>query len=221
MRSCRILIRMLLNKCELKEEKLVTISPAEYYLLSKLDLDVFRTIGVYSETHNNLLLQLMAILGKKYRSKVIAGSLESYYQAKKDIENYKLTSIDLYEAKHNLIITCVSEKVHTFFVTPKNSNFVEFRKTPDYFNRVNQDELDEMIANQKEALNNAAKFVEQSGLLIYMVPTMDKKETVQIVDNFLKENKSYSLVEQKQFLPFDKYDSSLFIAIFRNEANDD
>ncbi len=204
-----------------KDAKMVTISPAEHYSQEKLDLDVFRTIGVYTEVHNNLLLQLMARLGTKYRAKVIAGSLESYYQAKKDIENYKLNQVDLYEAKHNLIVTCVSEKVHTFFVSPKNSSFNEFRKTPDYFNRVNQDELDEMIANQKESLLSASSFVENGGLLVYTVPTMNKKETVQIVDAFLKENKNYSLVEQRQFLPFDKYDSTLFIAIFRNEAKDD
>ena len=50
---------------------------------------------------------------------------------------------------------------------------------------------------------------------------MDKKETIQIIDNFLNQKEDYSLVEQKQFLPFDKYDSSLFIAVFRKEGSND
>ena len=204
-----------------KEEKLVEITPAEYYLLSKLDLDVLRGIATYSEIPSELPLQLMALLSKQYKMELIAGTPETLYDAKKDLEQYKLLGVNLYEANHSSIITCLSTKVHTLFVMPKNTNFAEFRKTPDYFNRVDQFELDGLIANQKEALINASDFVEENGNLIYVIPTMDKKETVQIVDEFLKERKDFALVEQKQFLPFDKYDSTLFIAIFRKEGSND
>ena len=204
-----------------KEEKLISITPAEYYLLSKLDLDILRGVATYSETQNELHLQLMGLLSKQYKMELIAGTPEALYSAKKDIDNFKLLGVNLYEANHSSIITCLSEKVHTFFVLPKNTNFAEFRKSPDYFNRVKQSDLDGFIANQKAALINAADFIEDNGNLIYMVPTMNKKETVQIVDDFLKERKDFTLVEQKQFLPFDKYDSTLFIAIFRKEGSND
>ena len=203
------------------ENKMVTISPALYYLLNKLDLDVIRKIAIYSETYNILHLQLAALLGGEYRGDIISGSAESYYSVKKDLEKYPLKNVNLYEAKHSSIITCLSEKVHNFFVIPKNSNFGEFRKSPDYFNRVNQGELDEDIANQKQSLLSASDFVENGGNLIYIVATMDKKESAQIVDGFLEERKDFVLLEQKQFLPFDKYDSTLFIAIFRKEESDD
>ena len=204
-----------------KEEKLVEITPAEYYLLSKLDLDVLRGIAAYTEIQNDLHLQLMGLLSRQYKMELIAGSPEALYSVKKELEQYKLLGVNLYEANHSSIITCLSEKVHTFFVMPKNTNFAEFRKSPDYFNRVEQSELDGYISNQKAALVNASDFVEENGNLIYIVPTMNKKETVQIVDDFLKERKDYVLVEQKQFLPFDKYDSTLFIAIFRREGSND
>ena len=204
-----------------REGKAVTISPAEFYLLSKLDLDVIRKIGFYSETFNELHLQLMALLSHNYHMDIIAGTPEAYYQAKKDIETYKLNGVNLYDTGHSSIITCMSDKVHNFFVTPKNTDFAEFRKSPDYFNRVNSEALDGYIANQKAALLSASDFVEDGGNLIYSVTTMDKKETVQIIDDFLKERTDYSLVEQKQFLPFDKYDSALFIAILRKEGSND
>ena len=201
--------------------KLVTISPAEFYLLSRLDLDVIRKIGLYSETFNELHLQLMAILSSNYHMDIIAGAPEAYYQAKKDIEKYRLNGVNLYDTGHTSIITCLSDKVDNFFVLPKSTSFAEFRKTPDFFNRVDPSLLDGYIANQLAALLSASEFVNDGGNLIYMVPTMDKKETVQIIDSFLKEKKGFSLVEQKQFLPFDRYDSTLFIAILRKEnAND-
>lgn len=204
-----------------KDGKLVTISPAEYYLLSKLDLDVIRKIGFYSETFNELHLQLMAMLSPNYHMDIIAGTAEAYYQAKKDLEKYHLNGVNLYDTGHTSIITCLSDKVSNFFVAPKNTDFAEFRKSPDYFNRIDSNVLDGYIANQKAALISASDFVEDGGNLIYLVTTMNKKETVQIVDDFLKEKADFTLVEQKQFLPFDKYDSTLFIAIFKKEVAND
>ena len=200
---------------------MVTISPAEFYLLSKLDLDVIRKIGFYSETFNETHLQLMALLSNNYHMDIIAGTAEAYFPVKKDIENYHLNNVNLYDTGHSSIITCLSEKVHNFIVAPKNTCFAEFRKTPDYFNRVDPGVLDSYIANQKGALISASDFVEDGGNLIYMVSTMNKKETVQIIEDFLNEKKDFTLVEQKQFLPFDKYDSTLFIAILRKEGSND
>ena len=204
-----------------KEGKIVTISPAGFYLLSKLDLDVIRKIGFYSETFNELHLQLMARLSPNYHMDIIAGTAEAYYQTKKDIEKYNLNGVNLYDTGHTSIITCLSDKVHNFFVAPKNTDFAEFRKSPDYFNRVDAGVLDGYLANQKAALISASDFVEDGGNLIYMVSTMNKKETVQIVDEFLKEKSDFTVIEQKQFLPFDKYDSTLFIAILRKEGSND
>lgn len=204
-----------------KDGKLVTISPAEFYLLSKLDLDVIRKIGFYSETFNELHLQLMAMLSPNYHMDIIAGTAEAYYQTKKDLEKYHLNGVNLYDIGHTSIITCLSDKVSNFFVAPKNTEFAEFRKSPDYFNRIDSNVLDGYIANQKAALISASDFVEDGGNLIYMVPTMNKKETVQIIDDFLKEKSDFTLIEQKQFLPFDRYDSTLFIAILRKEGSND
>ena len=201
--------------------KMVLITPAEYYLYSKLDLDFLRRIAIYSEVQNNIHLQLEAMLSNNLSYDIIAGSSEAYYSTKKDLEAHALNKVNLYQAGHSSIITCLSEKVHTFFVLPKNTNFAELRKSPDYFNRIKQEELDGYIANQKLALHNASEFIEEGGQLVYAVNTMNKKETLQILDDFLKNHPDFVLVEQKQFLPFDKYDSTYYFAIFRKEVPHD
>ena len=204
-----------------KNGSLISITPAEYYLLSKLDLDVLRKVAVYSEINSKIHSQLIGLVSKKMRIDYIAGTAEAYYPTKKDVELRNLVNTNVYEAGHSSIITCLSEKVHTMFVLPKNTNFAELRKAPDYFNRLDQSALDGYLVNQLEALNNASSFIENNGNLIYMVPTMDKKETIQIVEKFLKQHPEFVLVEQKQFLPFDKYDSTLYFAILRNEGLND
>ena len=106
-------------------------------------------------------------------------------------------------------------------VYPANSNFDEFRKSPDYFNRVKQEKLDEYIANQKKSLDDASEFIEDNGLLIYAVTTMNKKESVQVIEDFLASHKDFELMEQKQFLPFDKFDSTFYYAILRKGQSND
>ena len=205
----------------IRSGKMVLISPSEYYLYSLLDLDILRRIALYSEVQNNLPLQLEALLSKRYKMDVIAGSSEAYYQTKKDVETRQLNNVNVYQTGHSSIITCLSEKVHTFFVMPENTNFAELKKSPDYFNRIKQDQLDSYLANQKLALHDASEFVEDGGQLIYIVSTMNKKETLQITDDFLEKHPDFSLIEQKQFLPFDKYDSTYYFAIFKKEVNND
>lgn len=203
-----------------RSNRMVLINPAEHYLYSKIDLDVLRRIAIYSEVQNNMHLQLEALLNNTSID-IIAGSSEAYYPTKKDVENFNLNKVNLYQTGHSSIITCLSEKVHTFFVLPKNTNFEELRKAPDYFNRIKQEELDGYIANQKLALHDASEFVEEGGQLVYAVSTMNKKETMQIADDFIKNHPDFVLVEQKQFLPFDKYDSTYYFAIFRKETPND
>ncbi len=201
--------------------KMALITPAEHYLYSKLDLDLLRKIAIYSEVQNNIHLQLEAMLSNNLSCDIIAGSSEAYYSTKKDLEAHALNKVNLYQANHSSIITCLSEKVHTFFVLPKNTNFAELRKSPDYFNRIKQEELDGYIANQKLALHDASEFIEEGGQLVYAVSTMNKKETLQILDDFIKNHPDFVLVEQKQFLPFDKYNSTYYFAIFRKEVPHD
>ena len=204
-----------------KENKAVEITPAEFYVLTKLDLDSIRKSALYCEIDNSLPSELYGMIGKNYQMDIIAGTPAAYYASKKTIERYGLNGVNLFEANHKSIITCLSNKVHTFFVIPNNTNFAEFRNSPDYFNRVDQSLIDSYIAGQKDALESASEFVEDGGDLVYIIPTMNKKETVQIVEDFLKAHKDYVLVEQKQFLPFDKYDSTLFFAVLRKEETND
>ena len=73
---------------------------------------------------------------------------------------------------------------------------------PDYFLRFDLEKLDELIANQRVALEEAAGQVEEGGYLMYLVDTISKKESSAIVNDFLNEHQEYVLIRDKQYFPY-------------------
>ncbi len=105
---------------------------------------------------------------------------------------------------------------------PKSSTFDLLRSTPDYFLRIKQDKLDEIITNESACLQECSKHVEEGGELVYMIPTLSRKESNNVIAKFLVENKDYELAEERQFFPFEVYDSCLYFARLKKvEKNSD
>ena len=130
-------------------------------------------------------------------------------------ETHQYNNIAIYNAASSSIITCISNKVGTMICLPKSTTFDLLRSTPDYFLRVKQDQLDEIIKSESSALEECANQVEVDGTLVYMIPTMSKKESTGVIANFLFLHKDFTLVEERQFFPFDEFDSCLYYAILK------
>ena len=135
-----------------------------------------------------------------------------YYETRRNIQEKGFTHIYTYESAYSGLITCLSKKVHTLICMPKSTTFDFLRSTPDYFLRVKQEQLDEIIATELASLEECANFVEEGGELVYMIPTLSRKESNNLVDNFLVKHKDFQLVEERQFFPFEIYDSCLYFA---------
>ena len=101
---------------------------------------------------------------------------------------------------------------------PRNSMFDLLRSTPDYFIRIKQEKLDEIIAEEAGTLENASQLVELDGTLVYMIPTISKKESSTLIGNFLYKHPEFELIEEKQFFPFEAFDSCLYYAILRRKG---
>ena len=115
----------------------------------------------------------------------------------------------------------VNRKQDLAIVYPESSSFDLIRQYPDYLLHFEHDRIDNCLAKQKEALEGADAFLLENSKLVYMVNTLNKKETRGSVLNFLKEHPNYELVEEKQYLPFDDYDTALYYAILlKKEISD-
>lgn len=181
-------------------------------LLDSLDLDVLKGIAIYTEVPNNIYLDLLTRFGEEAKADLVINNTNCYYETKRNLEKLGKHRMFIYEAEYTSLLTCLSKKVHTMICMPKSSTFDLFRSTPDYFLRIKQEGLDELIANESACLAECSKYVEDGGELVYMVPTLSRKESNNIIAKFLVENKDFELIEERQFFPFEVYDSCLYSA---------
>jgi 16S rRNA C967 or C1407 C5-methylase (RsmB/RsmF family) len=82
--------------------------------------------------------------------------------------------------------------------------------------------MDSLVEEQYTALTECSNFVDEGGQLAYIVPTMSNKESKLLIARFLKEHQDFVLEFERQYFPFDPYDSSLYFALLRkvNKEND-
>ncbi len=116
----------------------------------------------------------------------------------------------------------ISNKQDLVVVYPKSSSFERIRQYPDYLIQFDQNSLDELIANQKVALEELSLKVNNGGKLLYLVDTLDKKESSSLIKEFLAKHNEFILEEERQIFPFDEEDIALYYAIMyrKEEVND-
>lgn len=181
-------------------------------VLDSLDLDVLKGIAIYTEVPNNVYLDLLTRFKEEAKADLVINNTSCYYETKRNLEKIGKHRMFIYEAEYTSLLTCLSKKVHTMICMPKSSTFDLLRSTPDYFLRIKQEGLDELIANESACLAECSKHVEDGGELVYMVPTLSRKESNNIIAKFLVDNKDFELIEERQFFPFEVYDSCLYSA---------
>lgn len=190
-------------------------------MLDEGDIDPLRGLAIYAEYPNDLLIDLksrqMNMAGVEY----IASNLGVASSVKNFLNKNELKSVNVYEAQASSIITCLSKPVHTFVVMPDSSRFNLLQLLPDYFLRFDFQKLDELIANQKAALKEAAAQVESDGYLLYFVDTLSKKESINIVNEFLAENPEFTLIRDKLYFPYKKYGGSYYFAALKKAKKND
>ena len=200
------------NLPEFKENKIFLMRMATKYVLDKLDLDPLRGIAIYTEVPNNIYLDLVSRFGKDVRLDLVINHQGCFYETRRNIQENGYSHIYTYESSYTVLITCLSKKVHTLICMPRSTSFDFLRSTPDYFLRIKQEQLDEIIATELASLEEAKSFIEVGGELVYMIPTLCRKESNNLIANFLVKNHDFELVEERQFFPFEIYDSCLYYA---------
>ncbi|HAK05578.1 MAG TPA: hypothetical protein DCM23_02605, partial [Firmicutes bacterium] len=118
-----------------------------------------------------------------------------------------------------LLISHVSHPQDFVILVSNCSKFDLIRSLPDFFIHFKQDNIDGLIAEQKEALHESSKFVAEGGLFSYGINTINKKEGQNLIANFLSEHQDFTLIHEKQYFPFDEMNTALYMAIMRKKIN--
>ena len=190
-------------------------------MLDEGDIDMLRGLAIYTEFPNDLLIDLLSRKEGISGVEFIAGNLATASNTRNFLNKNQVKGINVYEAQASSIITCLSKPVHTFVVMPESSRFNLLQLLPDYFLRFDFNKLDELIANQKLALSEAAAQVEEDGYLLYLVDTLSKKESINIINEFLANNENFTLVRDKLYFPYKKYGGSYYFAALKKAKKND
>ena len=210
------------NLQEYKDNKIFFMKMATKYVIDQLNLDPIKRVAVYSETPNNIYLEILTQLGKDYPLDLVINHAPSLFEARSLAKELGYSHLYIYDSPYSGLITCLSKKVNTFICLPRSSTLDLLRSTPDFFLRIKQEQLDQIIIDEYNCLEEASKFIEDDGELVYMIPTLSRKESNSLIANFLVNHPEFSLVEEHQFFPFESYDSNMYYARLRKmgEAND-
>ena len=211
------------NLDEYKEYKIFFMKMATKHVLDRLGLDPIKRVAIYTETPNNIYMEIAAQLGKDYPLDLVINHAPTLFEARKVAKEMGLSHTYIYDANYQNLVTCISKKANIFICLPKSSILDLLRSTPDYFLRIKQDQLDQIIIEELNCLEECSKYVEVDGELVYMIPTLSRKESNSLIANFLVKHPEYSLIEEHQFFPFESYDSCMYYARLKKngEKQDD
>ncbi|MBE6141847.1 MAG: hypothetical protein E7175_03315 [Erysipelotrichaceae bacterium] len=195
-----------------KAKQLIPEKIAYKLSLDKVDVKPFSKVAIYSSFSNTMYIDLAKRNIEGLKVDLITPDIFTHNEVRHHIAMYNIKNFTLLEEKAANLLACISEKVDYFFVLARNSNFDLLRTNADYFLRFSRDELDSIMNEQRYTLDEAATLMNEGGQLIYMVPTLNKKETKQIINEFLLTHREYSLLEERQFFPFEEENSTLYVA---------
>ena len=179
-------------------------------IINKLEHDPFKKVAIFSGYSNNLLLDFVFLKNPQTKIDVIVPEYRDYLAVKNDVNQFRLKDVAVYDAKANVIESCISEPVDLFFLLARNTNYENFNRMPDYFLQCKNQKLDPLINEQRYSLEEAYNALNVGGQLIYMVPTLNKKETSLLIKDFLLIHRDMSLVEEKHYMPFDEGESLMY-----------
>lgn len=179
-------------------------------IINRLECDPFNKVAILSGYTNNLLLDYIFLKSPQTKIDVIVPEYRDYVALKNDVHQFKLNNVQLYDAKANVIESCLSEPVDLFFLLARNTNFENFNRMPDYFLQCKNQKLDPLINEQRYSLEEAYNALNVGGQLLYMIPTLNKKETSLLIKDFLLIHRDMSLVEEKHYMPFEDGESLMY-----------
>lgn len=161
---------------------------------------------------NALYIELAIATNNENKINVGTNNIERKRDIIKNLEPFGLKKVFVFESTPKILISHVSNPQDYVICLPNCSKFDLIRSLPDFFIQFDQNNLDGLIAEQLDMITEASRFVVEGGRLIYSVNTLNKKESRGVINTFLKEHPEFVFIDDKQYFPFDDYNSAVYVA---------
>ena len=135
------------------------------------------------------------IASKYFNSSLI--SCDKYIHKLKLIEDNKeklgITNIEVKEQDATLNNTSFNNKFDIVICDVPCSGIGVIKNKPEIKYKITNSYVEDIAKLQYDILENSKKYVKQKGILMYSTCTIDKRENIENIEKFLKENKDFSL----------------------------
>jgi len=173
--------------------------------------EIFLYDGSVSESFSK---ELIETYGASIGMNIACPNLDAKFGVTKLIKEKELHNVNFFAAPDvESMDAAISHPQDLAIVVPDATNFDLIPYTPDYLLHFNKDGMDALFESQRKALNSVAKYVALNGRLIYVIPTISRKEGSNLVKAFLRYHPEFALVEEKQHFPFDSLRSAFYYAV--------
>ena len=147
----------------------------------------------------NIEALLHVVVSDKHRYHVVSSVTKMF-----ELNNVKVATNDRSE---------LLDAYDLVYVTPSSSNLEQIKARPDFF--ITFDLNKDNATNVMTQLNAGKAKVGLGGYLVLKVGSLLKKETSDITAQFLKENPDFSLLSDRQYMPYHKEQTIAYYALFR------
>lgn len=156
----------------------------------------------------------------KDKNNVLGIGVDSFGNHKKLIKDVGLKekSIRLSELTPKQLIAVIGDNQDYFIYYPKSCNMKNLYINE--CNRIFEDTIliDNYILKSLDSLNEIKDYIDLNGNIIFLVDSINKKETSNIIEKFLKTNKDFVLEKEKFIFPNSFKKSIGYYAILKRET---
>ena len=191
------------------------------YLIDTL-YDPFHEVLIYSGYDDDFVETAIIKANRKNGLNIAVPNLDKRGKLMRFLRVNDIHNVNLFEVKDEFSLKAgVSYKQDVVVVFPKSSRFDIVSKYPDFLLHFDRDELDSLIADEKEKLELFAPYVSDGGELVYIVNTLNKKESTNIISEFLEKHPEFTLIKDEQMIGSQPFATTMYYAILRrSEIND-
>lgn len=205
-----------------KHKKIFVMDQMEQLLADVLEVNQGDDVLIAGGIHNHLANLLSLKVDNFVNIDYACPSETVYLACKKMSEQFDIRSVKAFESDMDLLKTFVEYgKYDKVLLTPLNSELGLIRQKPEILITFKQNELDGLILGQKNAIREASHFVKEGGTFIYSVPTLNNKESFNIVNEFIAEDDSFELLEEKLIFPYVHKTSGLYYAKMKKKITEE
>lgn len=176
---------------------------------------------IYTQKDDSLAIDMMLTLSKSVGIYLGVDKKEIRPDLARFLHKYKHGNVSYFETPSDSLEAYVTSKQSLVIVEPRSSAFNDIRTYPDHLIHFKQDNLDSLIANEKKLLEDVSHKVDDGGYLIFIVDTLNKKESASVVTSFLMNHYDFDLVDEKYYFPFEKDGGSFYCGILKKKDNDE